>query len=111
MKSKQLLRPDDQLDLAEADLAEEIPKILTADDPNIRKNLVIYSFKEGGYVYVSSKKISTINQKLNEKYFQLPTPSNTVTLFQFDGTAIHKESAEAKQQMIEMGEDRKYLIY
>lgn len=52
MKSKQLLRPDDQLDLAEAELAEEIPKILTADDPNIRKNLVIYSFKEGGYVYV-----------------------------------------------------------
>lgn len=55
MKSKQLLRPDDQLDLAEAELAEEIPKILTADDPNIRKNLVIYSFKEGGYVYVSLK--------------------------------------------------------
>lgn len=53
MKSKQLLRPDDQLDLAEAELSEEISKILTADDPNIRKNLVIYSFKEGGYVYVS----------------------------------------------------------
>lgn len=107
MKSKQLIRPDDQLDLAEAELSEEIQKILTADDPNIRKNLVIYSFKEGGYVYVSLKVNFRSIMQIFE--FQLPTPSNTVTLFQFDGTAIHKESAEAKQQMIEMGEDRNYF--
>lgn len=52
MKSKQLLKPDDQLDLTEAELSEEIPKMLTCDNPNIKTNLVVYSFKNGGYVHV-----------------------------------------------------------
>lgn len=56
LKSKQLVRPDDQLDLTEAELSEEIPKMLTCDNPNIKSNLVIYSFKTGGYVHVSVNK-------------------------------------------------------
>lgn len=52
MKSRQLIRPEDQLDLTEAELSEEVSKVLTAQNMNILKNLVIYSFKEGAYVPV-----------------------------------------------------------
>lgn len=53
MKSRLLQRPEDQLDLTEAELSEEIPKLLTTENTNIVKNLVIYSFKDGGFVSVS----------------------------------------------------------
>ena len=51
-KSRQLLKPDDQLDLTEAELGEEVPKMLTCENTNVQRNLVIYSFKTGGYVSV-----------------------------------------------------------
>lgn len=86
MKSRQLNKPDDQLDLTEAELNEEIPKVLTTENTNIVKNLVIYSFKDGCFVNV-------------------PPPGNTVTLFQFEGTALHIDSAEAKKQMSECREE------
>lgn len=47
------LRPDDQLDLTEAELAEEITKHLDTEHKNFPKNLVIYSFKDYSYVPVS----------------------------------------------------------
>lgn len=52
MKSRQLLRPDDQLDLTEAELSEEVPRILSCENTNVVKNSVIYSFKEGEFVAV-----------------------------------------------------------
>lgn len=51
-KSRQLIKPDDQLDLNENELSEEIKKVLTTENPNVSKNLVIYSFKEGCFVEV-----------------------------------------------------------
>uniref|UniRef100_A0A1B0D676 Dynein intermediate chain 2, ciliary n=1 Tax=Phlebotomus papatasi TaxID=29031 RepID=A0A1B0D676_PHLPP len=50
MKSRLLQRPEDQLDLTEAELSEEVPKLLTTENTNIVKNLVIYSFKDGGFL-------------------------------------------------------------
>uniref|UniRef100_A0A182ST95 Uncharacterized protein n=1 Tax=Anopheles maculatus TaxID=74869 RepID=A0A182ST95_9DIPT len=35
MKSKQLLKPDDQLDLTEAELGEEIPKLLSTENRHL----------------------------------------------------------------------------
>lgn len=78
-RNKTLLRPDDQLDLTDAELSEEIPKILTTDNTNALRNLVVYSFKEGGFVPV-------------------PPQDNTVTLFQYIGTSIHKDAPEASNQ-------------
>lgn len=52
MKSRQLLKPDDQLELTEAELAEEITKVLTVTNTNVLHNLVVYSFKEGTFVNV-----------------------------------------------------------
>lgn len=52
VRSRQAQRPDDQLDLTEAELSEEITKVLQTDNTNFPKNLVIYSFKDSGYVDV-----------------------------------------------------------
>lgn len=46
------MRPDDQLDLTEADLNAELTKQLETENPNYPKNLVAYSFKDFGYVPV-----------------------------------------------------------
>ncbi|XP_055698577.1 dynein intermediate chain 2, ciliary isoform X1 [Phlebotomus papatasi] len=86
MKSRLLQRPEDQLDLTEAELSEEVPKLLTTENTNIVKNLVIYSFKDGGFV-------------------SAPSMGNTVTLFQFEGSSLHVDSPEAKAQMANMGEE------
>uniref|UniRef100_W8AIE2 Dynein intermediate chain 2, ciliary n=2 Tax=Ceratitis capitata TaxID=7213 RepID=W8AIE2_CERCA len=85
IKSRQLLKPDDQLDLTEAELGEEITKVLTTTNTNVIQNLVVYSFKESAFV-------------------QVPVAGNTVTLMEMDGSALHIDSDEAKIQMEETGE-------
>uniref|UniRef100_A0A1B0BCG1 Uncharacterized protein n=1 Tax=Glossina palpalis gambiensis TaxID=67801 RepID=A0A1B0BCG1_9MUSC len=63
IKSRQLLKPDDQLELTEAELGEEITKVLTPTNTNVVINFVVYSFKEGTFV-------------------KIPPAGNTVTIFQ-----------------------------
>lgn len=65
-------------------MSEEIPKLLTTDNTNAAKNLVVYSFKDGAFVPV-------------------PPQTNVVTLFEFEGTSIHKDSSEAKDQLAVAG--------
>lgn len=91
VKSKQLLKPDDQLDLTEAELGEEIPKLLSTENRHLPRNLVIYNFHEGTYEPV-------------------PPPENTVTLLEFEGTALHKDTPEAKEQIARKGTDGNYII-
>lgn len=50
--NRQLVKPEDQLELTEAELNEEVPKVLSSDNTNVSRNLVIFSFKEGGFVLV-----------------------------------------------------------
>lgn len=52
IKSRQLVKPDDQLELTEGELAEEITKVLSPTNTNVVLNLVVYSFKEGTFVKV-----------------------------------------------------------
>lgn len=85
MRSRQLLKPDDQLDLTEAELGEEVTKVLTPTNTNIIRNLVVYSFKEGEFV-------------------PAPTPGNTVTLISFAGNSLHVDSEEARRQIEESEE-------
>lgn len=85
MKSRQLLKPDDQLDLTEAELGEEITKVLTPTNTNIVRNLVVYSFKEGEFV-------------------PAPLPGNTVTLIAFAGNSLHVDSDEGRRQIEESDE-------
>ncbi|XP_058447686.1 dynein intermediate chain 2, ciliary isoform X2 [Malaya genurostris] len=86
VKAKQLLKPDDQLDLTEAELGEEVPKLLSTENRHLPRNLVIFNFHDGTYVPV-------------------PPPENTVTLLEFEGTALHKETPEAKEQIARKGSD------
>lgn len=46
------MRPDDQLDLSDVELNAELAKQLETDNLNYSKNLVVYSFKDFGYVQV-----------------------------------------------------------
>ncbi|XP_064543240.1 dynein intermediate chain 2, ciliary [Drosophila montana] len=85
MKSRQLIKPDDQLDLTEAELGEEVTKVLTPTNTNVLRNLVVYSFKEGEYV-------------------SAPLPGNTVTLISFPGNSLHVDSEEARIQVEESDE-------
>lgn len=85
MKSRQLIKPDDQLDLNEAELGEEMTKVLTPTNTNVVRNLVVFSFKEGEYVLA-------------------PLPGNTVTLISFPGNSLHVDSEEARVQIEESDE-------
>lgn len=53
LRSRQPIKPEDQLDLTEAELSEDIMKVLETENTNYQKNLVIYSFKDAGFVPVS----------------------------------------------------------
>ncbi|XP_055838399.1 dynein intermediate chain 2, ciliary [Episyrphus balteatus] len=90
MKSRQLLKPEDQLDLTEAELGEEITKVLTPTNTNVVENLVAYSFKEKAFV-------------------PLPLEGSVVNIFSFEGTCLHVESEEAQKQIEEYG-DAGYAI-
>lgn len=72
------------MDLTSEELCEEVPKILSAENRHIPQNLVIYSFKDGGYI-------------------PIPKTTNVVTIFESEGTAIHIDSAEAKAQILRDG--------
>lgn len=79
-EAKALLKPEDQLVLSDAELKEEITRILKANNPNAPQNIVRYSHKELAY-------------KLTPHVEQLAIH------FQIDGNLIHKESEEAKRQL------------
>ena len=45
MHGRQLVKPDDQLDLSETELKEEFTRILTANNPHAPQNIVRFNFK------------------------------------------------------------------
>ena len=78
---KRIVRPDNQLQLTDELLAEEITRILTANDPNVPNNITKYNYKEKAY-----------------KQDPEGPMDHLVFHFQMDGCALHKDSEEAKQQ-------------
>nr|CAD7430628.1 unnamed protein product [Timema monikensis] len=84
IRAKQLLRPDYQVELTDEELQEEITRVLTTMNPQLPKNIVEFNFKEGVFVSV----VQT---------------SHSVVLLDVEGTALHKESEEAKQQVMAEG--------
>ncbi|XP_064425092.1 dynein, axonemal, intermediate chain 1, paralog 2 [Latimeria chalumnae] len=85
MQGKMLIKPPDQLELTEAQLKEEITRILTANNPHAPQNIVRYNFKERTY-----KPISTVDQ--------------LAVHFYMDGNLLHKDSDEARRQRARAGE-------
>ncbi|EEB19823.1 dynein intermediate chain 1, axonemal, putative [Pediculus humanus corporis] len=79
-KKSDLIKPDDQLCLTDAQLNEEITRTLTTGNMNSPKNLVEYSYKLGEFV--SKSQIST-----------------TIVLIRLEGCCILKNSPEAQAQI------------
>uniref|UniRef100_A0A087XSA7 Dynein axonemal intermediate chain 1 n=1 Tax=Poecilia formosa TaxID=48698 RepID=A0A087XSA7_POEFO len=70
-----------QLDLSEAELKEEITRVLNANNPHAPKNLVRYSFKERVY-----KPVTAVD--------------HLAVHFALEGNLLHKESDEARRLTI-----------
>ncbi len=88
---KRVIKPKDQLDLTEVELANDISRILTGDDPNVPKNISKYSYKD--------------------KCFKLDPPGlsdHMAVHLVLEGCSLHKDSRECKEQK-EL-EDRKKEI-
>merc|ERR1711973_422335 len=85
MQPKQLVKPDDQLELTEAELKEEFTRILTANNPHAPSNIVRYSFKEKTF-----KQTSSVDQ--------------LAIHFALDGNMLHKDSDEARRQKARQGQ-------
>lgn len=54
LRTRQQIKPDDQLELTEAELIEDVVKVLDTENSTPAKNLVIFSFKESAFVPVRS---------------------------------------------------------
>uniref|UniRef100_A0A3Q0SN63 Dynein axonemal intermediate chain 1 n=1 Tax=Amphilophus citrinellus TaxID=61819 RepID=A0A3Q0SN63_AMPCI len=89
-QGKALVRPADQLELTEAELKEEITRILTADNPHAPQNIVRYSFKKRSY-----KPISAVDQM--------------AVHFVLEGSLVHQDSEEARKLRVK--EERMIYIY
>ncbi|XP_076260407.1 dynein intermediate chain 2, ciliary [Rhynchophorus ferrugineus] len=85
-KGKQLLKPKDQLELSEAELKEIIAKQLSTTNAQSPDNLVEFSYAQGAFM-------------------SMPPPGNTVVVYETIGTALHKDTEEAKFQLLEQGID------
>lgn len=78
---KQIVIPENQLQLTEAQLKEEVTRVLTANDPNVPTNITKYNYKDRMY-------------KVDP-----PGPGDHLAIhFSMDGSMLHKESDEAKAQ-------------
>uniref|UniRef100_A0A3Q4HJL4 Dynein axonemal intermediate chain 1 n=1 Tax=Neolamprologus brichardi TaxID=32507 RepID=A0A3Q4HJL4_NEOBR len=77
-QGKALVRPPDQMELTEAELKEEITRILTANNPHAPQNIVRYSFKERSY-----KPINVVDQM--------------AVHFVLEGSLVHQDSEEARK--------------
>lgn len=77
--TKEVYKPDNQLQLAEKDLQEEIAKMLTANNPAAPKNTARFNMKERVY-------------KLEPMVDQLLVHYST------DGWLLHKASEDARKQ-------------
>uniref|UniRef100_UPI0037E7B241 dynein, axonemal, intermediate chain 1, paralog 2 n=1 Tax=Semicossyphus pulcher TaxID=241346 RepID=UPI0037E7B241 len=75
---KALVKPPDQLELTEAELKEEMTRILTANNPHAPQNIVRYSFKERSF-----KPTSVVDQM--------------AVHFVLEGSLLHQDSDEARR--------------
>uniref|UniRef100_A0A0C9RDK3 DYI2_0 protein n=1 Tax=Fopius arisanus TaxID=64838 RepID=A0A0C9RDK3_9HYME len=80
LRGKIFLKPEDQLQLTEAELQEEIARVLTVQDTRVPDALVEWSWK-------------------NMEFVRLPNPPNIITVFDVPGTLLSRDSEEAKTQL------------
>jgi len=79
MRSQELQKPPDQLELTEAEKNKEHTRILTANNPHAPHNIVRFSFKESEF-----RQTSAVDQ--------------LAVHFSLNGNLIHVDSDEARRQ-------------
>ncbi|XP_015109774.1 dynein intermediate chain 2, ciliary [Diachasma alloeum] len=80
LRGKIFLKPEDQLQLNEAELQEEIVRVLTMQDTRVPDALVEWSWKEMEFV-------------------RIPNPPNIISVLDVPGTLLSRDSEEAKAQL------------
>uniref|UniRef100_A0A7S3VNC9 Uncharacterized protein n=1 Tax=Dunaliella tertiolecta TaxID=3047 RepID=A0A7S3VNC9_DUNTE len=80
MPVREVVKPDNQLQLSEAELNDEVAKMLTANNPTAPKNVARYNVKERAYKFE-------------------PMVEQTIIHYAADGWLLHKSADEAKRQM------------
>lgn len=80
MPVREIVKPDNQLQLTEAELQEEIAKMLTANNPAAPKNVARFNPKERTYKFE-------------------PMVEQTIVHYATDGWLLYKGSDEAKRQL------------
>ncbi|KAJ1527147.1 hypothetical protein ONE63_008680 [Megalurothrips usitatus] len=83
-RARALVKPDDQLDLSEAELKEEIARVLTIRTPQLSEGLVIWSHKEAAFV-------------------PRTVPTTGAVLLDVPSTCLHVDSPEAREQAAYLG--------
>ncbi|XP_004545269.1 dynein, axonemal, intermediate chain 1, paralog 2 [Maylandia zebra] len=83
-QGKALVRPPDQMELTEAELKEDITRILTANNPHAPQNIVRYSVKERSY-----KPINVVDQMAVHCVLE--------------GSLVHQDSEEARKLRVKEG--------
>ncbi|KAF5304719.1 hypothetical protein FQA39_LY09496 [Lamprigera yunnana] len=87
-KTKQLLRPKDQVELSEAELNKYLARVLQSINTQYPDGLVEFNYELG-------------------KFVPVPLPGPAIVIYSLRGTLMHKDSEEARQQLIAQGLDRK----
>ncbi|KAJ2948558.1 hypothetical protein O0L34_g7812 [Tuta absoluta] len=82
LKPRVLIKPEEQEEVPEADLVEEMGRVLSSHNPQWKADEVAYHYGEGKF-------------KVKPK----PTFGKAYPLWTFQGTAIRKDSDEAKAQI------------
>lgn len=80
MPTREVVKPDNQLNLTEPELNEEIAKMLTANNAEAPKNIARFNMKERCYKFE-------------------PMVEQTITHYATDGWLLFRSSDEAKKQM------------
>ncbi|CAK9815927.1 Dynein intermediate chain 2, ciliary [Anthophora quadrimaculata] len=80
LRGKVYLKPEDQLQLTEAELQEEFARVLTVHNTRVPDSLVEWSWKMREFII-------------------LPPPPNLITFLSVPGLILHKDSEEAKIQL------------
>lgn len=80
LPTREVVKPENQLQLSEAELNEEIAKMLTANNAEAPKNIARFNMKERCYKFE-------------------PMVEQTITHYATDGWLLYKSSEEAKKQM------------
>ncbi|KAF5835756.1 flagellar outer dynein arm intermediate chain 1 [Dunaliella salina] len=80
MPVREVVKPDNQLQLSEAELNDEVAKMLTANNPTAPRNVARYNVKERAYKFE-------------------PMVEQTITHYAADGWLLHRGADEARRQI------------